>query len=850
MTARRLRVSVCFLMLFAGLDAVAAIRLTGIDGREVVLQRGPAVAHARATARPRQPVSHATINVNAGPDIDAANNDFRRIQDALDAANNGDTIVLSGTFDFTQPFAAAAWALGDDNTASTADDYLVNVPAGLDGVTLTATTLGDATIQGPGDLASFDLEAFLVFEDGDNQNWTVSNLRVLDFDLGIAMFYTTSTSFNGTTIQNNFIRVPEDLNATVAPADVLQNIGIHFSFGTGQSILNNTIELAGNGVSDAPNLSSEVGMQSNTSGGAVYDGLTISGNIVHVLNAQSANPERILGIWENAHGHTSNIDVTNNSFLNDAPGNDPALNLQRAFRLTSHSSPTTTVTYSGNFVVGANIGLEWISGSDFTGNQAIVVTNSTISNCDTGILVQSNGIAHLEHNLILANGSGAGIHVITGMLTGFGANPDGIFQCFVTAGSADGIWIESTAGAIAPISQNDLSGNTGFGLRNESAPSIVAETNWWGNNLAASVAGEVSGSADVDPWLASFVDVSAASGFQPFTYATTSGTITTFLGTGSADIGALLAGDPVTMQMDGDTAVTELAQLLNFDVQLGGSDDVFTLGQTGSPDRVRRRRRQRHAQRHKRGSDLEHHRREQRQHPRRHQRVLLGREPGRRHRRGFLHLRRGGQHRRDRSTAISAPISWTTARLPASTITPSGPGTLDGFMGTATGVGVDFDNIDLIAGSPADLSVTKTGPPTVTQGDPISYSITVTNDGPNAAVNVQLIDMLPAGTTFLSLVSPGGWSCTTPAVGAAGTVTCTRATMPVESDPFTLNVTATGSGLVVNTAAVSSANEGAAGNESSAATTSVSPAVTVPTLDEWALLAMIGLLGALALKRS
>jgi hypothetical protein len=100
------------------------------------------------------------LTVNSGPDIDAANNDFRRIQNAINAAGNGDTIILNGTFDFTQPFAATAWALGNDNTAGTADDYSVYVPANLNGVTLTATSLGTATIQGPGDLAAVNLEGF------------------------------------------------------------------------------------------------------------------------------------------------------------------------------------------------------------------------------------------------------------------------------------------------------------------------------------------------------------------------------------------------------------------------------------------------------------------------------------------------------------------------------------------------------------------------------------------------------------------------------------------------------------------------------------------------------------------
>ncbi len=44
------------------------------------------------------------------------------------------------------------------------------------------------------------------------------------------------------------------------------------------------------------------------------------------------------------------------------------------------------------------------------------------------------------------------------------------------------------------------------------------------------------------------------------------------------------------------------------------------------------------------------------------------------------------------------------------------------------------------------------------------------NAGPSNAATVALADTLPAGTTFVSLASPGGWSCTTPAVGAGGTV--------------------------------------------------------------------------------
>ena len=86
-----------------------------------------------------------------------------------------------------------------------------------------------ATIQGPGDLAAINLKACSSSIGGDNQNWTISNIRFLDFDLAIGMFNGAggTDAFNGTHITNNYIRIARDLNATVAPADANQNIGIH-----------------------------------------------------------------------------------------------------------------------------------------------------------------------------------------------------------------------------------------------------------------------------------------------------------------------------------------------------------------------------------------------------------------------------------------------------------------------------------------------------------------------------------------------------------------------------------------------------------------------------------------------
>jgi len=444
------------------------------------------------------------------------NNNYRRLVNVVDLLQNGQTVTLSGNFDWTEPNAAASWSLGNDGTTETHDDFGLSVRADLNGVTITAASLGSARIQGPGDLTAANLEGFLTFDGGDNQNWTVSNLEIFDFDLGLGFFNGTGgvDAFNNLKILNNHIRIPADLNATAAPIDVNQNIGIHFSFGTNQTIQGNLLDIAGNGVSNGASLSSSVGMQSNTSGGNVYDGLLIDGNVLTVLNAQSANPARILGIWENAHSHSSNITVSNNQFLNAAAGNNSSLNLQRAFRVTSHSSATSTVTYTGNTVNGANIGFEWLSGSNFAENQAIRLVGNTITNSDTGVLIQSNGVANLVQNTITGSGAGGGVHVLDGgQLSAGGPLTHAVEQNFISGGSGDGIRVEATAGAIGVIFNNDLGGNAGLGINNLTASLIDASGNFWGVTVAAGVAAEVSANVDYSPWLGG-VDNSPAPGFQ------------------------------------------------------------------------------------------------------------------------------------------------------------------------------------------------------------------------------------------------------------------------------------------------------------------------------------------------
>lgn len=135
----------------------------------------------------------------------------------------------------------------------------------------------------------------------------------------------------------------------------------------------------------------------------------------------------------------------------------------------------------------------------------------------------------------------------------------------------------------------------------------------------------------------------------------------------------------------------------------------------------------------------------------------------------------------------------------------------------------------------ADLSVVKTvaTPGPYVAGQDVQYTLTIANAGPQAAVNVSLSDTLPAGTTFVSLTAPAGWAATTPAVGATGTVTATRASFASGgSDSFTLTVrvdTAVVAGTTISNSATatSSTNDPNPGDEIGTASFTVTASADV-----------------------
>jgi uncharacterized repeat protein (TIGR01451 family) len=119
----------------------------------------------------------------------------------------------------------------------------------------------------------------------------------------------------------------------------------------------------------------------------------------------------------------------------------------------------------------------------------------------------------------------------------------------------------------------------------------------------------------------------------------------------------------------------------------------------------------------------------------------------------------------------------------------------------------------------ADLNVSMKAPATVASGATLSYTITSGNTGPDAASAVVITDTLPTGTTFQSVTTSPG-TCTAPAQGATGTVTCNLGSQPEGSRikiTLVVNVTAASGTVITNAASTTAAN----GNnvEASASTT-------------------------------
>ena len=172
------------------------------------------------------------------------------------------------------------------------------------------------------------------------------------------------------------------------------------------------------------------------------------------------------------------------------------------------------------------------------------------------------------------------------------------------------------------------------------------------------------------------------------------------------------------------------------------------------------------------------------------------------------------------SITVIANVAQTAPSVETNTALVNGGGEINLSNDSAT----DVANVV----STADLGITNIASPNpVTAGSNITYTQVITNNGPSAADNAQLVEAIPANSTFVSLAAPSGWTCTTPSLGGTGNVVCTELTMTGSTAAtFTLitKVTAgTANGtLITDTATVSSSvSDPNSSNNTASATTVV-----------------------------
>ncbi|MFF3026382.1 DUF6923 family protein [Microbacterium sp. NPDC057944] len=119
-------------------------------------------------------------------------------------------------------------------------------------------------------------------------------------------------------------------------------------------------------------------------------------------------------------------------------------------------------------------------------------------------------------------------------------------------------------------------------------------------------------------------------------------------------------------------------------------------------------------------------------------------------------------------------------------------------VSTTTGPASGNNDGTAIPGLDVDLGIVKTGPAVYTAGAAITYTLTVTNNGPGASSGYQVTDTLPAGVT-------GGSSPTAGCTVAAGVLRCALAGLAVGATrTITVNgtVAAATTGLLTNSARV------------------------------------------------
>ncbi len=154
----------------------------------------------------------------------------------------------------------------------------------------------------------------------------------------------------------------------------------------------------------------------------------------------------------------------------------------------------------------------------------------------------------------------------------------------------------------------------------------------------------------------------------------------------------------------------------------------------------------------------------------------------------------------------SATLSITAQTAPGSAgSTIPNTATITTFTIPDTGSGNNSATVNITVGPPlnADLRITKSvDNASPYPGDPVTYTVILTNDGPGPATGIGVLDLIPPGLTLVnSTPSQGGYAGGVWTVGALSASSSATLTLLTQVDPGTEG------NLITNTALISAADQ-------------------------------------------
>ncbi|MFA7681891.1 MAG: hypothetical protein WCX61_02575, partial [Candidatus Peribacteraceae bacterium] len=196
----------------------------------------------------------------------------------------------------------------------------------------------------------------------------------------------------------------------------------------------------------------------------------------------------------------------------------------------------------------------------------------------------------------------------------------------------------------------------------------------------------------------------------------------------------------------------------------------------------------------------------------------------------YLSSTNGGQHNGGAVTwsGLSVSAGQTITLQVQVTVSQSAPVqfqlTNTAFVGGAQAS--DTTVVEAPAQLQADVRISKTGPQSVERGNTVSYTLSVTNDGPDAAKNVIVSDVIPAGLTFNASASDTGCIQQGTSVLCNNIASLASGAHQDYHVVFTVSAAAQCDSVITNTGAVSISNTDP--NESNNVSQAVQTTVTCP----------------------